>query len=256
MRRRQIPRVLAALAVIVLGGTADRARGTAVRPARHSTPPPLDGSLWLNLSHLRSYHVDSTLDYAAAGVSESLRWSEDAHGADYHLRETIRVAVAGVPGATSAPATSVPASDLYYVGGHLYVDVAGHLTDYGALGTQAAAPVLAATVGYWAGLGRTGRDAHYVGPVRVAGRPADRYTVRWSVTIPATPGAAGLPGTGRPGDAYFTNTVDVDRATRAPLHVAGAYRGRYGTTESRLTTTFSVTHIGSVGVIKVPVAAR
>ena len=247
MRRIQTHRILAALAIIALGGTVDRARGTAA-------PPPLDGSLWLNLGRLRAYHADSTLDYAVAGVSESLRWSEDVHGADYHLRETVMLT--GVPGATGVPTANVPPSDLYYVGGHLYVDVAGHITDYGALGTQAAAPILASTVGYWTALGRTDRNVHYVGPVIVAGRAADRYTVQWSVTVPTGAGAPGLPGTKAPSSAYFTNTVDVDRATHAPLHVAGAYRGRYGATESRLTTAFSITRVGAVGPIKIPSSAR
>jgi len=244
MRRIQTHRILAALAIIALGGTVDRARGTAA-------PPPLDGSLWLNLGRLRAYHADSTLDYAVAGVSESLRWSEDVHGADYHLRETATIA-----GTAGTAATSVPSSDLYYVGGHLYLVVAGHVTDYGALGKHMAAPILASTIGYWTALGRTDRDVHDVGPVSVAGRPAERYTVRWSVTIPAVAGTPGLPGIGTPSNAYFTNTVDVDRATRAPLHVAGAYRGRYGSTESRLTTAFSVTRVGAVSVIKVPAATR
>jgi len=255
MRRIQTHRILAALAVIALGGSVDRARGgTAPRPVRPSALPPLDGSLWLNLGRLRAYHADSTLDYAAAGVSESLRWSEDVHGADYHLRET--ATIAGVPGTAGTAATSVPSSDLYYVGGHLYLVVAGRVTDYGALGKHMAAPILASTIGYWTALGRTDRDVHDVGPVSVAGRPAERYTVQWSVTIPAVAGVPSLPGAGTPSNAYFTNTVDVDRATRAPLHVAGAYRGRYGSTESRLTTAFSVTRVGAVGVIKVPAATR
>ncbi len=254
MRYRQTPRILAALAVIALGGTVDRARGAAApRPERHSAPPPLDGSLWRNLSRLRAYHADSTLAYAVAGLSEALRWSEDVHGADYHLRET--VTIAGVPGAAGSAATRVPASDLYYVGGHLYVVVAGQVTDYGALGKQTAAPILASTIGYWTALGRTDRDVHDIGPVNVAGRPAERYTVQWGVAIPAGTGTPGLPGTGTPSNAYFTNTVDVDRATGAPLHVAGAYHVGAGSTESQLTTAFSVTRIGAVGVIKVPAAA-
>jgi len=254
MRDRQTPRILAALAVIALGGPVDRARGAAApRPGRHSAPPPLDGSLWRNLSRLRAYHADSTLVYAAAGLSEALRWSEDVHGADYHLRETITIA--GVPGAAGSAATPAPASDLYDVGGHLYSVVAGRVTDDGALGTQTAAPIMAATIGYWTALGRTDRNVHDIGPVTVAGRLAERYAVHWGVALPAGAGTRGLPGTGTPRNASFTNTVDVDRATGAPLHVAGAYHAGAGSTQSRLTTTFSVTRIGAVGVIKVPASA-
>jgi hypothetical protein len=138
----------------------------------------------------------------------------------------------------SASSGTTQKSDMYFVRGHFYIGQAGQFMDLGAMGKQMAAAMLP-MIG-------AGRDVHYVGRVTTGGRPAYRFTVQYRVDVPV---AGGLTGAAE----YFSNTVDVDVATRAPLRVIGAYHGDDGKGhKATLNTSFLVTRVGKVGAIRVP----
>lgn len=204
--------------------------------ARSGATPTLDSTIWNKLAALRSYHAESIMSSTATGQKAAMvRWSEDVNGKDYHLT-------------VSSSSGGNQTSEMYYVHGHFYVGQGGHFVDLGDMGKQLAQPMLAMTLGYWTGLAQSGRDARYLRRVSVAGRAADRYTVKYAVIAP---GAGG--NVLSAASAYYTNTVDVDVATHAPLHVSGAYKGSDGKGHSyTLNTSFAVTKVGKVGSIKVP----
>jgi len=226
------------ISLIVAGGVLNLTPGYAAQPARHAAATPTwDNAMWKKLSALRSYHAESTLSWTSSTAkSGSARWSEDVHGKDFHL-------------ILSASSSGAQKGEMYFVGGHFYIGQAGHFMDLGDLGKQMADAMLAMTLGYWTALAGGERNVHYVGRVTTSGRAADRYTVQYQAIVPAGTGGQFTSNA----SAYFSNTVDVDVATHAPLRVTGTYRGKDGQGHTAtLTTMFVVTRIGQIGAIKLP----
>jgi hypothetical protein len=235
----QVMRRLRAWMLVCLVLATGALAGSA--PAIHAATPTLNPKMWDRLVALHSYHIDSALKMTGGSTGAvSVSWSEDTYGTDYHL----------VMHASTSSTQAAQTAELYYVKGHYYAGVAGHFADVGALGKQMSAPVLALTVNYWATLTKSAQGAQYVGRVMTAGRPADRFKVDYAVAVPGV-----TSGTSTTGGQHvnYTNTVDVDLQTHAPVLVSGTFQGTDAQGHAiSLTTRFAVTRIGKVPPIKAP----
>jgi len=222
--------------IVGFSGLLSVTTGQAARPtSRAGGTPTLDNAMWNKLSALRSYHAESTLKWTGSAAKPgTVHWTEDVHGKDYHLT-------------LISSSGSTQRSDMYFVGGHFYIGEGGHFMDLGNVGKQMAAAMLPMTMGYWTALTQDGHNVHYVGRVTTSGRTAYRFTVQYAVSAP---GVGGNPLT--VARALFTNTVDIDVATHAPLRVTGLFRGQGEGQSFSLSTSFLVSHVGQVGAIKVP----
>ena len=235
---RRIRHTLAALGLTAAVSLMTLAGGLSAHAAGPWAPKPtINDQTFSQLSKLGSYHVESTW-VATSGKkqAQSVHFSEDVHGKDYHL-----ILVSSDNGNKKA--------EFIYTHGHFYVSENGQFQDLGDMGKQLAQPMLQLSTGFWNAFFLDSSNAHYVGRVTTSGRPADRYTV-----VFAYAGLTGMSGSNAGiASVHFTNTVDIDVATHAPLRIVGSYSGKDNKgVVSTLKTSFLVSKIGKVGAIRVP----
>lgn len=236
---RRIRRTLTAIGLTAAISLVALAGGLSVQAAAPAPPKPtINAQTFNQLSKLGSYHVESTwVSATTKQKAQTVHFSEDVHGKDYHL-------------IVQSSDSSKQKAEFIYVHGHFYVGENGTFQDLGALGKQMAQPMLEMTTGFWNALFLASSNAHYIGRVTTSGRTADRYTVLFTYS-----GLTGIGGSGNSGmtSVHFTNTVDIDVATHAPLRIVGSYSGKdnKGVVET-LKTNFLVSKIGKVGAIRVP----
>lgn len=236
---RRLHQTLLAMGLTAAVGLASATGGFSAQAARPNAANPVIGAHTFDLlTKLGSYHVESTW-VATNGkqAAQTVHFSEDVNHKDYHLIAT-------------SSQNSNQKSEFIFVHGHFYVGENGQFQDLGSMGQQLAQPILQMTLGFWSGLFLDSGNAHFVGRVTTSGRSANRYSV---VLVYAGPNAS--TGSGKPGLAtvHFTNTVDLDVATHAPIRVVGSYTGKDSKgVVSSLKTNFLVSNIGKVGAIRVP----
>lgn len=235
---RRIHNTLAALGLTAAVGLVTLAGGlSATAAGPRSSKPVINDQTFTLLSKLGSYHIDSSwASTTGKQKSQSVHFSEDVHGKDYHL-----VVMSSDNGNKKA--------EFIYAGGHFYVSENGNFQDLGDLGKQLAQPMLMLTTGYWNAFFLDSTNVHYVGRVTTSGRSAQRYTVVFGYA-----GLAGISGSNAGiASVHFTNTVDIDMATHAPLRIVGSYYGKDTKgVVSTLKNSFFVSKIGKVGAIHVP----